>query len=203
MQTDRRGFLTLQQNITLTKRKLELQQQIVEAKERRQRLKEAAIRTKEKGGNEDEDPKISEDGLSNQNDKGEHQQTSKGQSDETDPPTRNQAVKKPNREQLLKRKKEAERKRAITNVKHLLSKQEYLITEQSRDAQKSKAKLEECQGDLSTLKIQMKQSRRSLQRLTARKKVLEELTAERVSTLVKKRKLLHDRKKSKSVHRSS
>ena len=105
---------------------------------------------------------------------------------------------KPTRAELMIRKKEAERNRAVMHFKTILAKQERLQADQASEAQKTADHLEECTKELADAKSKLAGTQNCIQFLSTRKKVLDELMVERVSELVKKRKRLHDFKEERS-----
>jgi hypothetical protein len=107
-------------------------------------------------------------------------------------PSNVQAIAKPTRAELLIRKKEAERHRAITHVKHILSKQQRLVMDQAVEVQKTTLNMLNCTKELELAKTKLRQVQESVQTTTnTRIVVMDEILAEKVSELVKKRKLLH------------
>jgi chromosome segregation ATPase len=114
-----------------------------------------------------------------------------------------EAPRKLIREELLKRKQEVKRLRAISQVKHLLSKQEQLKSEQERDMQKTAASYQECKDEITAVQNQISQLERSIQVIGSRKEVLEELLAENAATLVEKRRALHELKDATGTSRGN
>jgi hypothetical protein len=102
------------------------------------------------------------------------------------------SIAKPTRAELLIRKKEAERHRAITHVKHILSKQQRLVMDQAVEVQKTTLNMQNCTKELELAKTKLLQVQESVQTTTNTQiVVMDEILAEKVSELVKKRKLLH------------
>ena len=201
--TARASNKNLAESLALTARKVQLQQRLVEAKEKRQRLEEAAVAAHKPQHRPQLPPTVGpkdcpETGGVQQNEgnaKLDQQCVVQGLAassavEQTQPPP----SKTLTREELLKRKEEAQRTNAVSHLRHILLKQERLKAEQASDMQQTAANLASCETELSASKKQLEETKQNIQTLAARKEVLDALTAKHVSELVKKRKSLHDYK---------
>jgi hypothetical protein len=200
--------------IARSKRRLELKQKLIEAKEKKQRLEVAAKQQRQQyqRPNENEtlrmnsEHQVSLSAVITSSTTGDAELSaasavsSQFSDAEEDVIVEDQKpAHKPSRAELLKRKKEAERNRAVVYFKHLLSKQERLKAYQDSEAQKTAANLEECTKEMTQVKAELEAKGQSIQSLSVRKEILDELLAERVSELVKKRKHLHDCRDKRSL----
>jgi len=191
--TARASTKNLAESLALTARKVQLQQRLVEAKEKRQRLEEAAVTA---AHNPQHCPQAQptsgpKDGTETG---GVHQKEGNGLATSAVQHTQPPPSKALSREELLKRKEEAQRTNAISHLRHILLKQGRLKAEQASDMQQTAANLASCETDLRSSKKQLEETKRNVQTLAARKEVLDALMAKHVSELVKKRKSLHDYK---------
>lgn len=169
----------LDESMALTQRHVLLQQKLVEAREKRQRLEEATTTSKEaqqratfsSGETMVEQGK---DGSEATSDAHQHQ-------------TGSTKAPKPTRENLLKRKKEAERRL----LENLVSKQQRLKAD--LDSQHTATQLEACRADLREAQTQLQElTQDTIPTLAARQNVLDALLKQHASELVEKRKTLHD-----------
>jgi hypothetical protein len=99
------------------------------------------------------------------------------------------------RQALLKRKEEAERNRALTHYKHLVSKQQHLLEKQQAETKKTEASLRETEREISEIEsTKLLKLKENVGVLETRKVVLDGLLVEKLTDLVDLRKRAHDRK---------
>jgi hypothetical protein len=103
-----------------------------------------------------------------------------------------QAVTKLSREELLRRHKEAERKKAITLCRNVIAKHEALEAEQSMKLKETKTALEEAQSELDANSKEISDTQQSIATLRLRKQAVESLMSEYVAKLVDARRALHE-----------
>lgn len=197
--------LTLNESIAQAKRRLKMKQLLSEAKEKKQQLEEdvkqrqQASKPYESRAQEvNSEEQISQFGLQYA-----ASTTSSQFSDAEDDDLTVVAVHpkmpaavtladnpKPTatRAELMIRKKEAERQRALSHAKHMLSKQKRLRAEQALEAQTTQANLDEWSTELAGANAALAAASRGIRAQATRQAVLDEMLAEKVSELVRKRK---------------
>jgi chromosome segregation ATPase len=103
-----------------------------------------------------------------------------------------QAVTKLSREELLRRHKEAERKKAITLCRNVIAKHEALEAEQAAKLKETKASLEQAQRELDENSKEIADTQQGIATLRLRKQAVESLMSEYVTKLVDARRALHE-----------
>jgi hypothetical protein len=170
---------SLEELVTLMKRRRELQQIMIEAREKKERL-EAAQKSKptlnvdtqmDFGHHDKQDAGLKELDFSNQSNNG------------TDI-----ASHKPlTREDLLRRKQDLQ----YTYYKNLLAQQERKLSSQKRESEAMAAKMNEYSQELLQVEDQLRNTDQRIQVLNFRKRAVNELIKKHLAELVKKRNLLH------------
>jgi chromosome segregation ATPase len=113
---------------------------------------------------------------------------------EPDPEREEPILAKPSREDLLKRHREAERKKAITVCRNLVAKHEALEATQSAKLKETNVALEQARKELDENQRDIEAAQHTIETLRLRKQAVQSLIGEYVTKLVDTRRALHEHK---------
>jgi hypothetical protein len=113
---------------------------------------------------------------------------------EPDPEKQEPIPAKPSREEILKRHREAERKKVITVCRNLVAKYEALEASQSARLKETNSALEEARKELNENQRDIEAAKQAVETVRVRKQAVESLIGEYVTKLVDTRRALHDHK---------